>query len=132
MKKLEEQHVLHGSLPQHVVQRVARELGVEGRSLETRYNNRLRRLEEHDAPVLAAVDLAASVTAGDFRSACAALAAALDLSMPVVERALWRDRSRALAELRVAERRRRQHLAETAACQLCATPTGQRGTGDRS
>ena len=40
----------------------------------------------------------------------------------VVDRAIWADVSRALVGLRVAERRRRQRLAESATCEACLPP----------
>lgn len=121
MKTLLERHEAHGWMPFHVFEAVGESLGVAPWSVETRYRQHLVALERAATWRLGADETATLATSVDFVDGYTRLQAAGSVAaFALVDRALWADVSRAMVGLRVAERRRRQRLAEAAVCRPCA------------
>jgi hypothetical protein len=126
MTTLLAEHARHGSMPYHVLVSVGEALGVAARSVETPYNRHLVTLESERGLVLTEAQIAAITGATDFSEAYSRLRALGPVpDFALVDRAIWRDPSRALVGLRVAERRRRQVLGEATTCSACATVIAQ-------
>lgn len=116
------EHADHAMMPIHVLDTVGSTLGVDARSVLTRYGISVRRLAESDPFELTTAMMVELRAAIDFSDAYGRLSRLYDdlPTFAVVERALWADRSSVLVGLRTSERRRRQALAESGSCSSCA------------
>lgn len=120
MTRLLDEHARHGAMPHHVLEKIGRGLGVAPESVKTRYAVYLGGLAAASRWRLDSQSIAVIMPAADFLNAAERLRAEGETPVfALVERAIWRDVSRPLVGLRVAERRRRQALAEGDPCGLC-------------
>lgn len=122
MRALADEHTAHLCLPFHVLQAAGDRLGVAARSLEPRYREFVQQLAAASGWSLDATASAVIASAADFADAYGRLEViGLAPAFPILDRAIWMDISRGLVGLRVAERRRRQAMAESGTCQLCSS-----------
>ena len=118
MTTLMVEHATHSAMVEHVLERVGLMIGVVARSVGTRYGQFLASLTQGLS--LMPDEVLAISGSRDFVEAHRRLATSgSGREFAVLDRLLWADVSRALVGLRVAERRRRQALAETDACTVC-------------
>lgn len=125
LSTLMDDHAAHHALPFHVLDALGARHGLAPRSVETRYSQHIAAELVSTSWQLGPAERAMVAGAVDFEDAYARLRLVPGApAFPVVDRLLWADVSRALVGLRVAERQRRQELAESPNCDTCEPTAG--------
>jgi hypothetical protein len=111
----------HGGLPNHVIDRIAGDMGVAHTSLASRFDLAVRHLVRESGPLPVAALAPALADARSFGDAYRLVGLmGSTVAYAVFERALWADTgNRRLADLRSRERSRRQAISESGVCHIC-------------